>query len=171
MSAGRRGSSGDAPGEPGAAGVTVRTAHPADAPQLVAFNQAMAWETEALRLAPEVVSAGVESLFDKPERGFYVVADAGDCLAGSLMITHEWSDWRNGLFWWIQSVYVRPEHRRQGVYRRLYRHVEAMAENHSEVCGFRLYVEKANTRAQRTYESLGMSRTPYRVYESSTRGE
>lgn len=129
----------------------------------------MARETEDLELDPDTVTAGVRALFEHPERGFYVVADAGARLAGSLMITTEWSDWRNGLFWWIQSVYVRPEHRRRGVYRALYRFVRELAGKRTAVCGFRLYVEQDNNRAQETYRSLGMNRTRYLVYEASTR--
>lgn len=147
-------------------GIRVRRATPADAVQLVRFNCAMAQETEGIQLDPEVVDAGVRAVFERPRRGFYLVADAGEWLAGALMITDEWSDWRNGLFWWIQSVYVRPEHRRVGVYRLLYRHLQSMAEGHPEVCGFRLYVERGNRRAQRTYQAQGMTRTPYWVFES-----
>lgn len=126
----------------------------------------MARETEDRELDRQTVTAGVRALFEHPEHGFYVVADAGDRLAGSLMITTEWSDWRDGLFWWIQSVYVRPEHRRQGVYRALYRFVEDLSRERPEVCGFRLYVDRDNHRAQETYRSLGMSRTGYLVYEA-----
>lgn len=146
--------------------IQIRPAAVEDAAELVRFNCEMARETEELHLDPDLVEAGVRALFDRPERGFYVVADTGGTLAGSLMITNEWSDWRNGMFWWIQSVYVVPAYRRRGVYRSLYRFVAAMAREHPEVCGFRLYVEKENLRAQRTYDALGMTRTPYLVYES-----
>ena len=146
--------------------IEIRPAEPGDAPELVQFNREMARETEDVHLDAGVVTAGVQALFERPERGFYVVADAGGELAGSLMVTHEWSDWRNGLFWWIQSVYVRPAYRRRGVYRSLYRYVEAMAKDHPEVCGFRLYVERDNHRARQTYRSLGMEQTPYLVYEA-----
>lgn len=149
----------------------IRMASGKDVPQLVRFNCAMARETEDMELKPEVVAAGVRALFEHPERGFYVVAEAADQLAGSLMITHEWSDWRNGMFWWVQSVYVRPEHRRLGVYRSLYRFVHSMAEARPGVCGFRLYVERDNDRARQTYRSLGMVKTRYLVYESLIRRE
>lgn len=148
---------------------TLRMASVDDAPQLAEFNRAMAHETEGIGLDPGTVDSGVQAMFDESGRGFYVVADAGDRLAGSLMITYEWSDWRDGMFWWIQSVYVRPEFRRRGVYRSLYRFVHDMAEGEPDVCGFRLYVERDNDRAQQTYGSLGMTRTPYLVYESLTR--
>ncbi|MBS1270532.1 MAG: Mycothiol acetyltransferase [Gammaproteobacteria bacterium] len=145
----------------------IRNASIDDVRQLVQFNCAMAGETENIQLDTDVVTAGVAALFEHPERGFYVVADADGLLAGSLMITTEWSDWRNGVFWWLQSVYVRPEYRRRGVYRSLYQFVRSMSEQHPEICGFRLYVERDNRRAQQTYESLGMNQTPYLVYEKS----
>jgi len=124
----------------------------------------MALETERKELLPEVIGAGVHSLLANPAAGFYVVAEQ-DGLIGSLMITKEWSDWRNGAFWWIQSVYVRPQSRRQGVYQRLYRHVQQLAANDPKVCGFRLYVERENSRAQATYSALGMKQTHYLVFE------
>jgi ribosomal protein S18 acetylase RimI-like enzyme len=112
-----------------------------------------------------VIGAGVRSLLRQPQAGFYVVAQHEKLVVGALMVTREWSDWRNGTFWWIQSVYVRPEFRRQGVYRRLYRHIQTMAAKDKRVCGFRLYVERENRRAQKTYRTLGMDRTRYLVFE------
>jgi ribosomal protein S18 acetylase RimI-like enzyme len=143
----------------------VRLATPRDAPLLVEFNAAMALETERKELLPDVIGAGVRSLLDNPLSGFYVVAEKGDRVVGALMITKEWSDWRNGTFWWIQSVYVRPELRRQGVYKLLYRHVQELAAKDPAVCGFRLYVERENGRAQATYRALGMKETRYLVFE------
>ena len=143
----------------------IRQTTAADAPVLVEFNCAMALETEGKELLPEVIGAGVRALLANPAAGFYVVAESEGRVVGALLITKEWSDWRNGTFWWIQSVYVRPELRRQGVYKSLYRHVQAMAANDPGVCGFRLYVERENTRAQATYLSLGMKETHYRVFE------
>ena len=132
----------------------------------------MALETERKHLDLDVVRAGVAALLHKEDFGFYLVAEvsagsAGSCLdvVGCLMVTYEWSDWRNGLQWWIQSVYVRPDARRQGVFRRLYRHVRTLVEADEAVCGLRLYVEKDNEIAQQTYRSLGMSETPYKVFE------
>lgn len=142
----------------------IRLATPADAGALIEFNAAMALETERKELLPEVIGAGVRSLLGNPAAGFYVLAEK-DSVVGSLMITKEWSDWRNGTFWWIQSVYVRPEFRRQGVYRNLYRHVQDLASKDSAVCGFRLYVERENDRAQATYGALGMKQTRYLVFE------
>jgi ribosomal protein S18 acetylase RimI-like enzyme len=98
--------------------------------------------------------------------GFYLVAEAADGqVAGSLMVTTEWSDWRNGRFWWIQSVYIQPDWRRRGVFRALYRHLTEIAEDEPDVCGFRLYVERENAAAQATYRALGMHEGVYRVYE------
>jgi ribosomal protein S18 acetylase RimI-like enzyme len=143
----------------------IRLATPADAAALTEFNAAMALETEAKELLPEVVGAGVQSLLANPASGFYVIADEGGRAVASLMITREWSDWRNGSFWWIQSVYVRPEWRRRGVYKRLYRHIQELAAQDPSVCGFRLYVERENGRAQATYRALGMKETRYLVFE------
>lgn len=143
----------------------VRLATPQDAPVLIEFNAAMALETEQKELLPEVIGAGVRSLLGNPAAGFYVLAEKDDRVLGALMITKEWSDWRNGTFWWIQSVYVRPELRRQGVYKLLYRHVQELAADDPAVCGFRLYVEHENARALATYRALGMKQTRYLVFE------
>ena len=143
----------------------VRVATPQDAATLAEFNAAMARETESKELLPEVIGAGVRSLLARPASGFYVVAEEDGALAGSLMITREWSDWRNGWFWWIQSVYVRPEARRRGVYRSLYHHVQNLAAADPGVCGFRLYVDRENGAAQQTYGALGMKATRYLVFE------
>ena len=115
------------------------------------------------------MSRGVQHLLSTPTAGFYLVATQGDQPVGSLMITTEWSDWRNGTFWWIQSVYVPPEARRRGVYRALYEQVQALAATEPGVCGFRLYVERENAAARATYTSLGMSETSYRLYETDRR--
>lgn len=145
--------------------LNIRLAEQDDADALVSFNRDMAMETEGKALEEAVVSAGVRGLLANPALGFYVVAEVGAEVVGSLMVTMEWSDWRNGLFWWVQSVYVRPDHRRKGIYRRLYSFVKDRANEDSGVCGFRLYVEKENGVAQRTYESLGMEETCYKMYE------
>ena len=143
----------------------IRVATPEDAGVLVEFNAAMALETEGKELLPEVIGAGVRSLLQRESSGFYLVAQDSGRVVGSLLVTKEWSDWRNGDFWWIQSVYVRPEFRRRGVYKRLYRHIQEMAAKDPGVCGFRLYVERENARAQTTYRALGMKETRYLVFE------
>lgn len=143
----------------------IRRATLRDATAIVAFNSAMALETERKVLLPRVIGAGVRNLLRRRGGGFYTVAELAGEVVGVLMITTEWSDWRNGDFWWIQSVYVKPELRRRGIYTRLYRHVQRLAAKDRAVCGFRLYVEQDNRRAQATYRSLGMDRTHYLVYE------
>ena len=148
----------------------IRLAQPQDAELLAAFNIAMARETEGKRLLPAVVGAGVRRMLAEPALGFYLVAEAGGTVAGSLMVTTEWSDWRNGRFWWIQSVYVRPQARRSGVFRALYRHLAETAERTPDVCGFRLYVEHENTAAQATYRALGMDGTDYLMFEQMKQG-
>ncbi len=145
--------------------IWIRQAVIDDTATIAQFNIAMARETEGRELNPETTTAGVQAIFDNPDHGFYVVANVGEKIVGSLMITKEWSDWRNGVFWWIQSVYVNPDHRRRGIYKMLYQHVKRLAQDVSGVCGFRLYVEKDNDRAQQTYASLGMRPTDYLLYE------
>ena len=145
--------------------VSARLAVADDAATLAGFNRAMALETEAKVLGDEAVLPGVEAVLRDAGHGFYVVADTGREVVGSLLVTCEWSDWRNGRIWWIQSVYVRPGHRRRGVYRALHEFVRARARSTGGVVGLRLYVERDNAAAQRTYAALGMHETPYLVYE------
>jgi ribosomal protein S18 acetylase RimI-like enzyme len=144
---------------------SVREATAGDLETLVAFNAAMARETEHRDLDLEVLRAGVRNLLVDPSRGVYLVLEEAGRVLAALMLTREWSDWRNGEFWWIQSVYVRPEARRRGCYRRLYEVVRARAADAPGVCGLRLYVERDNAVAQRTYAALGMSETAYLLYE------
>lgn len=142
-----------------------RRAAPADVAAIAAFNQAMAQETENKTLPTGTILAGVERMISDPSLGFYLVAEADGGPVGCLGITFEWSDWRNGLFWWIQSVYIDPSYRRQGVFGGLYAHVTELAKNATDVCGIRLYVEHDNTNAQQTYLSLGMVETHYKLLE------
>ena len=148
----------------------IRRATSQDANELTEFNINMARETEGMELKPEVIGAGVRAMIENPQMGFYLVVELDNGIQASLMVTTEWSDWRNGLFWWIQSVYVRPKYRRQGLYRELYARVKELAEQEPSVCGFRLYVERDNTDAQKTYLSLGMTETDYRIFEELTPG-
>ncbi|MGI2257930.1 GNAT family N-acetyltransferase [Shewanella sp. GXUN23E] len=143
----------------------IRQAHPDDWQSLVEFNQAMAMETEGLTLNRDTLTLGVTTLLNHPEKGFYLVADIEGQLAGSLMVTFEWSDWRAKDYYWIQSVYIKPEFRRQGIYRQLYTEVKRIAEANGGAASFRLYVEQENTRAQQTYSSLGMEQSYYLMYE------
>lgn len=147
--------------------VRTRLAGAGDAGTLAEFNQAMALETEARALADDVALGGVEAVLRDSVHGFYAVAECGREVVGALLVTYEWSDWRNGRIWWIQSVYVRPEHRRRGVYRTLHEFVRDRARSAGGVVGLRLYVERENAAAQRTYAAMGMNETPYLVYEEA----
>lgn len=144
----------------------IRAATPADIPSLLAWNTAMAWETEHKRLDPTLLERGIAGVFEQPRRGFYLIAERDSEAVGSLLVTYEWSDWRCGDFWWIQSVYVAPDARRGGVFRALYAQVERQAGAASAV-GLRLYVETENQRAQATYADLGMQQCHYLMYESA----
>ena len=145
--------------------LTIRKGARPDASTIAEFNIAMAMETEGLKLDRNKIESGVRGMMNNPNFGFYLVAEHEGRTVGSLMITYEWSDWRNGLFWWIQSVYVIPEYRRRGVYRAMYRKVKELASGDPGVCGFRLYVEKENDTAQNTYRTLGMKETDYKMFE------
>jgi ribosomal protein S18 acetylase RimI-like enzyme len=145
--------------------ITIRKALTEDAYLIIDFNVRMAFETEGLELSKEKITNGVINLMNNPGLGFYIVVECNGKIAGSLMVTTEWSDWRNGLFWWIQSVYVLPEFRRMGIYRAMYEHVKELAQGRPEICGYRLYVERNNKIAQTTYEKLGMEETHYLLYE------
>ena len=146
--------------------ITVRKAVPADAETVAAFNMAMARQTEDRALDRATVFAGARRLLSDARLGVYYLAELSGRSVGQLLVTYEWSDWRNGLFWWIQSVYVAPDARRRGVYRALYRHVEKQARQTPDVCGLRLYVDRDNTAARRAYEQLGMRPTNYEFFEA-----
>jgi len=141
------------------------TAH--DVQTLVTFNQRLAWETEAKHLDPDTLRHGVQAVLADPQRGQYFLAEQAGQVVGQLLITREWSDWRNGWLWWIQSVYVRAEARRQGVFRALFEWVLQEAQRQGDVVGLRLYVENHNTAALATYHQLGMVDAGYRVLERS----
>ncbi len=145
--------------------ITVRPAVREDAEFLVRGNASMALETEGVSLDLDRLRDGVHAVFDEPSRGRYFIAELDGVRAGQLMITYEWSDWRNGVFWWVQSVYVTPEARRAGVFATLYRHVRDAARADSNVCGVRLYVEAHNARAKASYERSGMKQTIYQMFE------
>jgi L-amino acid N-acyltransferase YncA len=144
--------------------IHVRIAGPEDLATIVRFNAAMAMETESLRLEPSVLERGVAAVLHDPAKGFYLVAEQDGRVAGQLMITHEWSDWRSADWWWIQSVYVEPELRRGGVLRALYQEVVHRSRRES-VHGLRLYVESKNHRAQAAYTRLGMKQAKYLLFE------
>ena len=145
--------------------IAVGRAATEDVAAIAQFNSAMAAETEDLALDPQTVHAGVAAVVSDDRRGFYLVARSDGKAVGSLMITYEWSDWRNGNLWWIQSVYVMPSARKQGIFRLLYDNVISLAKQDGDAAGVRLYVEKDNRGAQEVYRKLGMSETAYRVFE------
>lgn len=144
----------------------IRRANPADADTITAFNSAIAEETEGRILPADTIARGVRRLLADPGLGVYYVAERGGSVIGQLLITCEFSDWRDGVFWWIQSVYVVPSARRTGVYRALHKHVEHDARAAGNVCGLRLYTDRNNTAAQAVYRQLGMTRSNYIMYEA-----
>ncbi len=145
----------------------IRRAREEDIETLAKFNIALALETEQKKLEPAVVIRGLKTLLDDDRHGFYTVAEVAGRVVGCVMITYEWSDWRCGQFWWIQSVYVDPEFRRRGLFRKLYEHLKEKALSESDVCGFRLYVEHSNLAGQSTYAGVGMEEVSYKFFEES----
>jgi ribosomal protein S18 acetylase RimI-like enzyme len=129
------------------------------------FNARLAWESEGKQLDDAVLRVGVRALLTDPAKGRYFVAESDGQVVGQLAFTYEWSDWRNGWFWWIQSVYVHPDHRRNGVFTSLCRYLEERAVAERDVIGIRLYVEAENDKAQATYDKLGLTKTTYGVRE------
>jgi GNAT superfamily N-acetyltransferase len=144
--------------------IIIRKAKQSDAPFIADFQIKMAWETEQMALDPNTVMKGVKAVFEDPSRGQYYVADTTGRVIASLLITYEWSDWRNCNVWWFQSVYVIPEFRRQGIFRKMFMHIRNMAEEQG-IAGLRLYVETKNDTARKTYEALGMNSEHYFFYE------
>jgi len=145
--------------------IEYRPATPSDVPVIVEFQVIMARETEELELDAAICTRGVHALFSNPSLGRYFLAESDGVVVASLMITYEWSDWRNGMVWWIQSVYVRPEFRQQRVYAGLYEHVKRLVEADEGLRGIRLYVDRRNVRAQEVYARSGMNGEHYLVYE------
>jgi ribosomal protein S18 acetylase RimI-like enzyme len=141
--------------------LTVRRATSADVPIIVEYNRLMALETEDKVLDPAVLGAGVAAALADPHKALYFVAEEDGAVLGQLSVTTEWSDWRNGWLWWIQSVYVHEGARRRGVFRALYEHVYRTAQDDPQVIGLRLYVERDNQAAQQTYLRMGMEWADY----------
>ena len=150
--------------------LNVRLARPEDAATIASFTAAMALETEGRCLDLDRLYDGTIALLESPDRGFFMVAELEQAddrrLLGQLMITYEWSDWRNGAFWWIQSVYVDPAWRRQSVFRRMHETVTATAKTSPNVCGIRLYVEDSNGAAQAVYRKVGLTPSSYVIFET-----
>lgn len=143
----------------------IRTAVPGDLTVIADFNIKLAWESEHLKLDPKIVTPGVAKVLQDKTKGIYFVTEIEEMIVGQLMITYEWSDWRNGDIWWIQSVYVKEEFRGQGVFKALFEHTEKLARQSDGVCALRLYMEKNNERARRAYLKMGMTETAYEVLE------
>lgn len=145
--------------------IAIRPATREDASAVLDFQMRLALETENISLDKLIVSKGIAALFDDPSRGTYYVAEHTGQVVGCFLITYEWSDWRNGTIWWLQSVYVDIRHRRTGVFKHMYDHIIRMISADPTVTGLRLYVEKSNDRAQQVYRSLGMNGDHYTVFE------
>ncbi|MBC8374923.1 MAG: GNAT family N-acetyltransferase [FCB group bacterium] len=145
----------------------VRRATRSDILAIVGFNQAMALETEDISLNTLTLQSGVEAIFNYPEHGFYIVCEMEGQVKACLMITYEWSDWRNGLFWWIQSVFVKKENRQQGLYKHMYEFIKTQIEQDENIVGLRLYVDDDNLKAQNVYTKLGMNKSNYELFEYS----
>ncbi|MFW6256911.1 MAG: GNAT family N-acetyltransferase [Bacillota bacterium] len=142
----------------------IRRAEEKDIDIIAEYNCRLALETEGIKLDQEQVKKGVkQGIID--DKAQYFLYEIRGQVVGQLMLTKEWSDWRNGYFYWIQSVYVNKDYRRQGIFKKLYSKVEDIVKDSSESCGIRLYVEKDNKKAKNTYENLGMTKTPYHIYE------
>ncbi len=146
--------------------IAIRSATPADEEIVVDFNCRLASESESKQLDRPTVQLGVRTILSNPQHGRYFLASVGDRIVGQMMHTWEWSDWRNGEIWWLQSVYVHPDFRRQGVFRSLIQHLQVEAAASPNVVGLRLYVEEHNTSAQATYERLGLKLAGYVVMEA-----
>jgi len=145
--------------------MNIRHGKKEDIPFIVDFNKAMALETEMKDLNSPILTKGVTALFNNSNNGFYLIAEKNNKLCGQLMITKEWSDWRNGIFWWIQSVYIHPDHRKKGIYKKLHKEVKKLAQEDGNVCGIRLYVDRSNVNAKNVYLAMGMKETEYVLYE------
>jgi ribosomal protein S18 acetylase RimI-like enzyme len=145
--------------------IEIRAAKAGDIGLIIDFQLKMAYETEKIHLDPVMLKQGVKAVFEQSNKGRYFIAEMDGEPSASLMITYEWSDWRNRNIWWIQSVYVKPEARRKGVYAAMYAHIQVLAHEDPSVGGIRLYVDKTNTTAQQTYSQLGMNGDHYQVFE------
>jgi GNAT superfamily N-acetyltransferase len=145
--------------------LVIRLAAPTDAPVIAEFNRRLAVETEDKVLDPAILAVGVAAILADAAKGRYFVAEESGEVLGQISVTYEWSDWRNGWWWWIQSVYVRADARRRGVFRALYEHVREVARRDRTVIGLRLYAERENYPAHRTYEDMGMEQIPFVLYQ------
>lgn len=143
----------------------IQTALPEHLDLLIAFQQAMAKESEGMELSQKTLYEGIKAVLENPTKGKYYIALHGNEVAGCMMHTYEWSDWRNAYVIWIQSVYVKPEYRRRGVFRQFYAFTQKQVQENKQFCGIRLYVEQNNEAAIATYRALGMDDGHYRLFE------
>jgi len=142
----------------------IRKATRNDIDIIVHFNSEMAHETENIKLSQQILTKGVTAVFDDSTKGFYIVAECDGTVVGQAMITYEWSDWRNAIVWWIQSVYILPDYRKIGVFRSIFEKIKLLAKE-SNACGLRLYVDRDNIIAKKAYNNLGMEESHYDLYE------
>jgi len=145
--------------------ITIRKALVSDIPVLVDFQQKLAWESEGVKLDAQILNRGINAMFHDVSKGSYFLAEHEKEIVGCHMITFEWSDWRNGMVWWLQSVYVKETHRKLGVFRAMYDNLINIIKTDPGLIGLRLYVDKSNARAQRVYETMGMNGEHYTVFE------
>lgn len=145
--------------------VSIRKSQPADIPTIVDFQKRLALESENVQLDGTLVTRGIQAMFDDPSKGIYFVAEVDGELAGCHSITYEWSDWRNGMVWWLQSVYVVDKHRKNGVFKAMFENLKKLINNDPTLVGLRLYVDKTNARAQKVYAAMGMNGDHYSVFE------
>jgi GNAT superfamily N-acetyltransferase len=150
--------------------LTIRSAEPSDQAVITQFNLDLAMQTESLALDKDVVQKGVAAILGDQSKGFYTVAESAEEIVGQVMVTYEWSDWRNGNIWWLQSVYVQPRWRGKGVFSALLQHLREAAETRPDVCGIRLYMHETNSQANKVYNQLGFSHTGYQVFEMPLKG-
>ncbi|HEY5919450.1 MAG TPA: GNAT family N-acetyltransferase [Chryseolinea sp.] len=145
--------------------ITIQKALPNHIDILIDFQQRLAYESEGVRLDASTLREGMEAMFDDPAKGLYYIARDGNEVVGCHMITYEWSDWRNGMVWWLQSVYVKESHRKKGIFKMMYDNVISIIKKDPNLIGLRLYVGKSNERAMKVYSAMGMDGSHYTVYE------
>src|SRR5688572_9857248 len=145
--------------------ITIQKALPNHIDILIDFQQRLAYESEGVRLDASTLREGMEAMFDDPDKGVYYIARDGNEVVGCHMITYEWSDWRNGMVWWLQSVYVKESHRKKGIFKMMYDNVISMIKKDPSLIALRLYVDKSNERAMKVYSAMGMDGSHYTVYE------
>jgi len=145
--------------------ISIREAKEKDISILIDFQQRLANESEGVKLDGTILHAGLQAMFDDPAKGIYYVVEDGEEIIGCHLITYEWSDWRNGLIWWLQSVYVKESHRKKGIFKMMYDNILRIIKADSNLIGLRLYVDKTNARAIKVYESMGMDGSHYTVFE------